>query len=231
MRRMARDSGYRAITGTTGLSYCPVFLTFDVNPNGVSEVPTFCEPIAEATILKMPEPGIIVTPLPVDANVRNITGAETILKHFSRNNLWSGRIGKVTTPKNEVYYGGPGIVLDKDFSPLMLSTTKVTKERETVLRGQITIHMSPKVFTDDVSIVNRSLARKGVAYYLSNGLSRYALDDVEGRAKVVIDDMSNFFKKVAKPDVNASPDTYQTILKENLDEVLKQFYNDMSYNL
>ena len=232
MGRLARDGGYRAIAGNTVVSYCPVFLTFDINPDGVSEVPTFCESISEPDIMRITEPTTMVVPLPVGTNVKSSSGAETILKYFSRNPVYDGRIAKAITPKGETYYGATGIILDKDFMPLMLSTTQVSKDGNELQRGQITIHMSPKVFTDDISIVNKSLAKKGMAYYLSYDLSRYAWVNGEDqrRAKVVIDDMSDFFRKVTKPDVNASPSVYKDLLKENLDEVLKQFYNDLSNN-
>lgn len=230
MRRLVRQDGFRCLTGSLGIEKnYPIILTFDLDPNGVSEVPTFCWRAASSTILKLTEPVTIVLPLTLDTYQRTIAGAEPMLKHFSRHPNYNGRICRVDTTKGETYYGEAGLIFDKDFNPLLLSTAEARKNPDTgyIDIGKTSVYLSPKVFLDDQAILNKSLAKKGIAYYLSHNVGVQGFN--EARANVIINDMSKFFRKVARPDINASStDDFNKVLKDNIDEVLKQFYNDMS---
>ena len=238
MRRLVNNDGYRALVGppSDGMVLCPVMLTFDVAYES-SEVPTMCTRIYENLLPKITEPGTVVIPMAVDPFTFNAAGAETILKRFARQSTNYGRLLKATTPKGEVYYGNNGIILDKNFDPLFLSTrviscvnaNGITSSRRRITKSDATIYLSPKVFTNDQGMLNKALAKKGIAFYLSQSISMSYWNNEDERAKVVIDDMSRFFKKVEKPDVNAlSNGVFTEILKDNIDEVLSQFYNDMS---
>lgn len=237
MRRLVNNDGFRALAGATpnDIMLCPVMLTFDITYES-SEVPTMCTYIYENLLPKITEPGTVVIPMAVDPYYFNAAGAETMLKKFARQSANYGRLLKAVTPKGEVYYGNNGVILDKDFNPLFLSTRVVSCNTAVAATGSrhitksdVTVYLSPKVFTDDQGILNKALAKKGIAFYLSQNISMSYWNNQNERAKVVIDDMSRFFKKVEKPDVNTlSSGVFTEILKGNIDEVLSQFYNDMS---
>lgn len=238
MRRLVNNDGYRTLAGglPNDMVLCPVMLTFDVTYES-SEVPTMCTRIYENLLSKITEPGTVVIPMAVDPYSFTAAGAETMLKKFSRQSASCGRLLKAITPKGEVYYGNNGIILDKDFNPLFLSTRIVSctnadataRGSRRITKSGVTIYLSPKVFTNDQGMLNKALAKKGIAFYLSQNISMSYWDNQNERAKVVIDDMSRFFKKVEKPDVNTlSNGVFTEILKGNIDEVLSQFYNDLS---
>ena len=236
MRRLVNNDGFRTLVGSQpdGMLLCPVMLTFDVTYES-SEVPTMCTRIYENLLPKITEPGTAVIPMAVDPHSFNAAGAETILKRFARQSTSYGRLLKATTPKGEVYYGNNGIILDKNFDPLLLSTRVVScvegpvRRSRHITKSGVTVYLSPKVFTDDQGMLNKALAKKGIAFYLSQNISMSFWNNENERAKVVIDDMSRFFKKVERPDVNAlSNGVFTEVLKDNIDEVLSQFYNDLS---
>lgn len=238
MRRLVNNDGYRSLMGAPAdsMMLCPVMLQFDVTYES-SEVPTMCTRIYENLLPKITEPGAVVIPMAVDPYSFNAAGAETILKKFARQSANYGRLLKATTPKGEVYYGNNGIILDKNFDPLFLSTRVIScvnangtvSRARRITKSGVTVYLSPKVFTDDQGMLNKALAKKGIAFYLSQNISMSYWNNENEHAKVVIDDMSKFFRKVERPDVNAlSTNVFTEVLKDNIDEVLSQFYNDMS---
>lgn len=236
MRRLVNNDCFRVMCGapSDNMLLCPTMLMFDVTYES-SEVPTMCRRAYESLLPKITEPGTVIIPMAVDPNGFSAAGAETMLKRFARQSACYGRLVKATTPKGEVYYGNNGVILDKNFDPLFLSTKIITCEdgefrnSRHIFAGETTIYLSPKVFTNDQGMLNKSLAKKGIAFYLSNNISTSYWDNENQRAKIVIDDMSRFFRKVEKPNVNAlSKESFTEVLKDNIDEVLMQFYNDKS---
>lgn len=170
----------------------------------------------------------IVYPLNVVDWRRECAGAETMLKYFNRQS--GGRLIKATTPKGEVYYGNNGIILDKDFVPLMLVTGVVNWENPRINITNYTVYFHPRVFTNDEGIINKSLAKKGVAFYLTNNVDEWRLN--RGKFTVKLEDPSKFIVKTNKPDLShCSNKDFNNILKENIDEVLMQILHDYTGNL
>lgn len=235
MRRFVSASTFRRNDQQSPDEYYSVALRFDVNPVGC-EVPVYCASRIEPVILNAPETGgEIVIPLSIDSFTKNCSGADTIIRHFNRFYIGGTRLAKAHTPKGEVYYGANGVILDKNFNPLMLAVTKVARSTEPafpgagdyLLYGGITIYLHPNVFLDDTSVLNKSLAKKGMQFFLSQDISGFNSSNNGNRVKVVIDDCSKFFTKCAKPDVNnLDSDKINETLKDNIDEVLEQFIHD-----
>lgn len=232
--RMVSTSAYRSLQVVQG-NYSPISLTFDVNLHRSGcDIPVFCINKALDWFVSNDQKNFkAVIPLGVDYHGRQCAGAETMLKYFTRFYNYNCRLGKVSTPKGEVYYGANGIILDKDFNPLMVTTVRVEPETgegshvNYYYRG-ITVHLSPKVFTDDVSVLNKHLAKKGMFCFLSHNFT--SLGNT-GPVKVEIEDCSKFFQKAVKPDVQKdTEEDIQKILQDNIDEVLGQFTLDYSIN-
>jgi len=205
-----------------------VMVKFDVN-NGECEVPSFiADRVPSYVPLTADDAVTVVIPLYTSEQVRTCSGAETILKHFSRYNF--SRLNKVVTPKGETYYGNSGIILDDNFNPLILTTVKIvydfTGRRPTMTRCGYKVYMHPRVFTDDTKLLNKSLAKKGIAYYLSNyAVNQWGVAPIE--YKVEIDDCSKFIVKAQSPKVASfTNEEVTTLLQENIDEVLRQVAND-----
>lgn len=194
-------------------------------PDG--EVPTFAfAGLSHYFLQPHEEVDTFVLPLYMGNYHRSASGAETIIKYFTRSN--DGRLNKAVTPKGEIYYGNNGMILDKDFNPLLLSTINVSFNPETNRLDQknYVIHLTPKVFTDDDKLLNKSLAKKGIAYYLSHNSNTWGNNGLP--YKVVIDDCSDYFVRAQRPNVNNCSDgELNKVLKENIDEVLRQISDDV----
>ena len=232
--RMVSTSAYRVLNGESG-NYSPASLVFDVNLHRSScDIPVFCINKAVDWFASNDQKNFkAVIPLCVEYHGRQCAGAETMLKYFTRFYNYNCRLGRVFTPKGETYYGANGIILDKDFNPLMIATVRVEPETDEsnhtfcYNRG-ITVHLHPRVFTDDVSVLNKHLAKKGMLCFLSHTFTSLGNN---GPVKVEIDDCSKFFQKAVKPDVQKfSEDEIQKVLQDNIDEVLGQFTLDYSIN-
>ena len=123
-----------------------------------------------------------------------------------------------------MYYGNRGIVLDSNFVPLLLVTRPIIDSSGVATFGGATVHLHPEVFINDAGFVNKSLAKKATAFYLSQEI--YSSGGRE-RVKVVIDDCSNYIKRPAQPNPNTtSTESMYEVLKENIDDVLGQTIYD-----
>ena len=163
----------------------------------------------------------IVVPLILGDRGKTCSGADTIMKTFTQR---YGRLNKVITPKGEIYYGGNGVVLDKDFNPLIYVTQTLNFSNN--ITPKTTVHVSPAVFTDDVSSLNKSLLKKGIAYYLTHDVGGWGQHSRD-RAEIVIDNGADLFIKPVKPtpgiDINKD---INSILKARIGEVLEQIKYD-----
>lgn len=161
----------------------------------------------------------IVVPLILGDRIKLCSGADTIMKTFTQR---LGRLTKVATPKGEVYYGGNGVVLDKDFNPLIYVTKTLNFSDNTT--PKTTVHVSPAVFTDDISSLNKALLKKGIAYYLTHDVGGWRQTS---RAEIVIDNGADLFIKPVKPtpgiDINKD---INSVLKDRIGEVLEQLKYD-----
>ena len=234
MRRVTGTSTFRTQNAVAG-NYFPVALSFELNKNSC-EIPVYCVSKVDTIIYELPEDTCdIVIPLSIDGYRRSCSGAETILKHFVRFYAGNARLAKAVTPKGESYYGAGGIILDKDFNPLMVATAKYIGMEEPYPGGTpitkydgITVHLHPNIFLNDNAVLNKSLAKKGMQFFLSCDINGW---DNRGTVKVVIDDCSQFIKKVNKPDVATfTPESVNNVLKDNINEVLGQFIIDSQRN-
>lgn len=205
---------------------CPVKMVFKVNRNG-GEIPVMSYNNVIQTIRRMNLEGAdenqfvtVVVPLILSSRQRTVSGADTIMKTFTQR---LGRLLQVNTPKGERYYGGNGVVLDKNFKPLIY----VTREFDGINNSLIKtiVHISPLVFTDNESSLNKALLKKGIAYYLTHRIEYWGspLD----LPKIAIDDGSDLFVEANKPtpgeDINKEANS---VLKEHIEEVLGQLKYD-----
>lgn len=172
------------------------------------------------------EPKDIAVPLYRLPNIRTCSGADTLFKYICR---WCNARLTSFRVKDEIYYGCRGILLDKNFNPLVLSTVHLKLDEPNVSMPSMStveyiIHVHPSVFTEETT-VNKAITRKGIPYYLANPLNSWGSSSIPFR--VVIDDSSEFYVKPSKPDFrNFSSDQINNFLKEHIDEVLQQVADD-----
>ena len=224
MRRFVRASNCTRYTGTQAFqAYCPAMLVYDVGQG--LEVPTFSLNYLTTTILHSNEVCSVVVPLTLESRTKLCAGTDTMSRYLFSGYSSNARLRESHSNKGETYYGASGILLDKDFTPLMIATSKVRLDEYNNLHiDDRIIHIHPNVFLHDTGFLEKAIAKKGIAFYLSTGLNDYSNNY---KAKVVIDDCSQFIRKANIPRVGeTSPKDFTNILKDNIDEVLSQIADD-----
>lgn len=238
------DSAVSNVSNTeTALDNHNVFnrlFVIDVSSDEI-EVPVFARHAVESVVRgKLEFPYIshaskIVIPMYVNTYNMAARTADSIMNIFFSRTYFNQRLQKVTTNKGEVYYGGRGIILDKDFNILFLCTIVCRRMehegRQVMSYYKPVIHVSPQVFLRGDGLIDKSILKKVIPFYVSHNINSvntygYFRSDIpEGtKPQILIDDISKFIENPAKPTPQkCSDDVLNQILADNADEVLNQF--------
>ena len=204
------------------------------------EIPVFAKSAVESVIrdnLKYPEiyhVNKIVIPMYVNAYTSLKRTADSIVLDFFSKTNFNQRLQKIVTNKEEVYYGNKGIILDKDFNILFLCTLACKKieyrNRQLMSYYKPIIHVSPQVFLRSDSLIDKSILKKIIPFYVSQNISVSTnigfVDDIpEGtKPQILIDDVSKFIETPVKPTPQKySDDALNQILVDNVNDVLNYF--------
>lgn len=216
-----RDVSYcfRPVAGNEGIRSDMVesplfrgFLTLDTN-NDTFEIPSAFTTTDVSSFAKMGDnTPIKVFPLYVGYEFNSYSTGDAIIKKLMTTSF-QARVAKIKTSKGEVYYGGKGMLFDKNFDPLILCTYKAhfddtsgVADRKVMFDEKI-IRVSPDVFIDQKSIVNKAILSKFIPFFLSIELSsRYSwvyprITDASfgSKPRIVVDYMHDIFSKSATP--------------------------------
>lgn len=159
---------------------------------------------------------------------------DSIIRQMFTNVEYSERLQKVITNKGEVYYGGKGIILDENFTPLLLCTLTAKKSTATEELGSLmyyyrpVCHINPKVFLEPDRLINKGIIKKLIPIYTENSISiprTYGLfraNNIGNRkVKVVIDNFDKFFTVPTKPTPSTcSNDILNECLVENIEDII-----------
>ena len=154
---------------------------------------------------------------------------DTIMAQFFANTSYEGRLLKITTNKGEVYYGGKGIIFDGNYNPLLLCTLKarriVTENEKYTAYYRPVCYVSPRVFEEPNTIVNKGIIKKLIPFYTSHnmcfplGLFRDKAEDK--KVQVVIDNFDRFFVKPVKPSPSTcSNELLNQCLIDNIEDIM-----------
>ena len=205
------------------------------------EVPVFARYSVESVIRnKFEFPFVkhvdkIVIPMYVNTPSQSKRTADSIVSTFFLSTNFSKRLQKIITSKGEVYYGGKGIILDKDFNILLLCTIVCKKIEHR--GGQVMsyykpmIHINPQVFLKGESLICKSILKKIIPFYVSHNIDlisthAYFRSDIpEGtKPQILIDDVNKFIENPTKPTPQkCSDDVLNQLLMDNVNDVLNQF--------
>lgn len=172
--------------------------------------------------------------------------ANAIFKTFQMNDT-RDRLMKITTNNGEVYYGGNGYILDKDYNLLILYTLHGVIGEDRILHYKTgRIYVNPKVFVSN-GLIEKGIiktvipafvqegimvesSRTGITIQEINNLIRNAnghiVEYTEPIPEIVVTDVTDrFIIKPKKP----TPSTFNNeamndYLLEHLDEVVKMTY-------
>ena len=172
--------------------------------------------------------------------------ANAIFKTFLMNDT-RDRLMKITTNAGEVYYGGNGYILDKDYNILILYTLHGVMEDRVLHYKTGRIYVNPKVFVSN-GIVEKGIIKTVIPAFVQEGI-RIARANIEGVTyqeinipirneygsaigytspipEIIVADVTDrFIVKPKKP----TPSTFNNeamndYLLEHLDEVVKMTY-------
>lgn len=171
--------------------------------------------------------------------------ANAIFKTFQMNDR-RDRLMKITTNTGEVYYGGNGYILDKDYNLLILYTLHGVMEDRILHYKTGRIYVNPKVFVSN-GIVEKGIIKTVIPAFVQGGININTgsngatsqeivmpIHRPDGRIAgttnplpeiVVADVTDRFIVKPKKP----TPSTFNNeamndYLLEHLDEVVKMTY-------
>ena len=92
------------------------------------------------------------------------------------------------------------------------------------------IHVSPQVFLRGGGLIEKSILKKIIPFYLSHdidsvGNHAFFSDNLRGtKPQILIDDVSRFIEKPIKPTPQkCSNEVLNQLLVDNIDDVLSQF--------
>lgn len=171
----------------------------------------------------------VILPLYNNAYDQSRRTFDTIMAQFFANTSYEGRLLKITTNKGEVYYGGKGIIFDGNYNPLLLCTLKarrvVTENEKYTAYYRPVCYVSPRVFEEPNTIVNKGIIKKLIPFYTSHnmdfplGLFRDKAED--RKVQVVIDNFDRFFVKPVKPSPSTcSNELLNQCLIDNIEDIM-----------
>lgn len=173
--------------------------------------------------------------------------ANAIFRTLQMNNT-RDRLMKIITNNDEVYYGGNGYILDKDYNLLILYTLHGVIGEDRILHYKTgRIYVNPKVFVSNgliekgiIKTVIPAFVQEGIRVDTSN-LIRVAAQDINTLIKnsngfvaqvikplpeiIVADVTDRFIVRPKKPTPSTfNNDAMNDYLLEHLDEVVKMTY-------
>lgn len=170
--------------------------------------------------------------------------ANAIFTTFQMNDT-RNRLMKITTNTGEVYYGGNGYILDKDYNLLILYTLHGVMEDRILHYKTGRIYVNPKVFVSN-GIVEKGIIKTVIPAFVQEGImvdtnnigvtaqdinttirnSNGIIEVIKPLPEIVVADVTDrFIVKPKKPTPSTlSNEAMNNYLLEHLDEVVQMTY-------
>lgn len=172
----------------------------------------------------------IILPLYDNAPSQERRTFDSIIMQMFNNVGFNMRLQKITTSKDEVYYGGKGIIFDESYAPLLLCTLaarKVCTEESgnSMVYYRPVCHVSPKVFLESDKLINKGIIKKLIPFYTSEEVSfpncMFGVNPESKKVKVVVDNFDKFFIEPIKPTLSViTNDALNECLIDNMDDIM-----------
>ena len=172
----------------------------------------------------------IILPLYDNAPSQERRTFDSIIMQMFNNVRFDMRLQKITTSKDEVYYGGKGIIFDESYAPLLLCTLAARKVHteesgNSMVYYRPVCHVSPKVFLESDKLINKGIIKKLIPFYTSKEVSfpnyKFGVNPESKKVKVVVDNFDKFFIEPIKPTPSATTnDALNECLIDNMDDIM-----------
>lgn len=173
--------------------------------------------------------------------------ANAIFKTFQMNDT-RDRLMKITTNNGEVYYGGNGYILDKDYNILILYTLHGVMGEDRILHYKTgRIYVNPKVFVSN-GLIEKGIIKTVIPAFVQEGImvntssfigittqdintyirnsNGFLTQVIKPLPEIIVADVTDrFIVRPKKPTPSTfNNDTMNDYLLEHLDEVVKMTY-------
>ena len=172
----------------------------------------------------------IILPLYDNAPSQERRTFDSIIMQMFNNVGFNMRLQKITTSKDEVYYGGKGIIFDESYAPLLLCTIAARKVHteesgNSMVYYRPVCHVSPKVFLESDKLINKGIIKKLIPFYTSEEVRfpdcMFGVNPESKKVKVVVDNFDKFFIEPIKPTPSAiTNDALNECLIDNIDDIM-----------
>ena len=172
----------------------------------------------------------IILPLYDNASSQERRTFDSIIMQMFNNVGFNMRLQKITTSKDEVYYGGKGIIFDENYTPLLLCTLAARKVHteesgNSMVYYRPVCHVSPKVFLESDKLINKGIIKKLIPFYTSEEVRfpdcMFGVNPESKKVKVVVDNFDKFFIEPIKPTPSAiTNDALNECLIDNMDDIM-----------
>ena len=172
----------------------------------------------------------IILPLYDNAPSQERRTFDSIIMQMFNNVRFDMRLQKITTSKDEVYYGGKGIIFDENYTPLLLCTLAARKVHteesgNSMVYYRPVCHVSPKVFLESDKLINKGIIKKLIPFYTSEEVRfpdcMFGVNPESKKVKVVVDNFDKFFIEPIKPTPSATTnDALNECLIDNMDDIM-----------
>ena len=172
----------------------------------------------------------IILPLYDNASSQERRTFDSIIMQMFNNVGFDMRLQKITTSKDEVYYGGKGIIFDESYAPLLLCTLAARKVHteesgNSMVYYRPVCHVSPKVFLESDKLINKGIIKKLIPFYTSEEVRfpdcMFDVNPESKKVKVVVDNFDKFFIEPIKPTPSAiTNDALNECLIDNMDDIM-----------
>ena len=172
----------------------------------------------------------IILPLYDNASSQERRTFDSIIMQMFNNVGFNMRLQKITTSKDEVYYGGKGIIFDESYAPLLLCTIAARKVHteesgDSMVYYRPVCHVSPKVFLESDKLINKGIIKKLIPFYTSEEVRfpdcMFGVNPESKKVKVVVDNFDKFFIEPIKPTPSATTnDALNECLIDNMDDIM-----------
>ena len=194
-------------------------------------VPLFCRGLIERIICG----GLDVTEVEIALFANGFPSerrtSNAMFKLFTEINF-SQRLIKVITSKGEVYYGGYGIILNRDMNPIFFCTLEGDVIEGGLTYNSAKIYINPSVLLID-SVLEKGVIKTIIPAYIEHGVSIYTsfsnvnkhFKRINGKVipEVVIRDFTDdFFVRPSKP----KPSTFT---RDKVNDFLLEHVNDIKF--
>lgn len=154
--------------------------------------------------------------------------ANAIFKYFN-NTSFGDKLSKVVTNKGVTYYGGHGIILDKDMKPLVLCAIEGEFIENNFIRNDFkytraVIYVHPSVFSSS-EVVEKGIIKTLIPAYTSRSIRCFFRGNITLTPEVVIKDFTDdfFIKPVVPKPSEFTKENINTFLLDYVDDIVSAF--------